>query len=283
MQPRENTMSDIDKKYYPFNVKFINEGEGYLIEEISTEEGVRIPRYEQCYDKKTIFSYHYIYLKILNLKCVTHILDNEYSEELRGVANFLINNSSISFFGSNNKIREIDISILLAQNIKFEGFEIHGCLENEYNDEESLDITFALSAISFQKIKYLIDKKLIETINCSLNTKDIAGLYKEYTYASRPNYKILYDRKMVANIEELPESFKGLSDKHYRSDGCYNDFHMKIVSQDIEFYYQDKPLEDPLLDQSPTAILRQEIANLSSIIQYCGILLTIMLIKYIFF
>jgi hypothetical protein len=270
-------MSGFNKKYYPLSIKFVKENEGYLIEEAITEEATYVTQYIPCHKTLSVLS-DYIYLYISHLRCDTYIENDRFSEKLRGVASLFDDNDSISFFGSKNKIRKIRVMILQTEEDNNTGFIFDGYLKDEYDDyesEEFLEIRFALNIAQFQELKYLINKKLIRTVDCSIGTDNIDGLYKADTLAPWSEYKVLHNRAMVKNVKDLPTSFKDLTTGIHR----INDFSIRHYDKICEL---DEDQEEFEPDQNPTVILHQNIAQLSSVIKYCCLLLICIIVQNIF-
>lgn len=210
--------------HYPLDVEFKHkEGREFLV-----EKGKKyIPKFNSFIGLS-------MFLEIFELNSQIDISEESCFEKLIGRARFRDIDTYISFFGCDRELRHIDIVILSSQNIKNSrkklnnGFYFIGHEQCDYEPyygdkevvEESVEITFFIHNLQFQKIKHSLEKKLIKNIYCDLQIFNsefsIDGLYVEDSLYPSFNYKILYAKERISNNKDLPENFIENGNRFYK-------------------------------------------------------------------
>lgn len=282
------------KNYSEKNVEIIvtQENEKILIEEKHLESG-DIQKYVPV--RTTHSSIKWILklrFQIRNLKsnfqvgAKETVWSSNNTESLYGEA-FLktMNGDTISFFGSDKKIKECQISIRSTSKPEGELFKLRV-------DEESeeFDLSIFLHDLKYKKIKRSLEKGFIKEMYCDIelinednNSIAIPGLWIVSWYYLAPfsTYKILRSIDDVKNKQDLPENFEDY--------GCGNsvkNYFSIFVKENLRMQQKSEYIDDDLCKDKGTLSLIPKIektllgiANSSSHIM---IMLVIIIIGLVF-
>lgn len=174
----------------------------------------------------------YLQFKVVNIKSngfsvgvgdVGFVMSN--TDALVGEAlllNSSYNHNSISFFGSDKKIKNFEIKIKSVKSLDSQGFEFWADKPESTNSEdydpfqvqeETLYITIYLHSSKYKKIKHSLEKGFIKEVHCNINltnkdnTSYIRNLYIIDSLSPYKDYKILSSIDDIKNKADLPENF----------------------------------------------------------------------------
>jgi|GEM_PF-5276630 len=243
---------DINKAEYPLDVIFIPDKEGgYLIEGENKDKKYRPVLLER------ILGLGRIYFKILFPFTYNFSAGECPGTAFYTKAKMATEDDSISFFGTNREIKNIDIEIFPTD----EGMQLifRGDLSQKYDwdfDEEYIFISMAIAHEQFEKIFSLWNDDNIDEIICSIERKQINGLYYLDSFSPDYEYKILRDRRIVKNYQDMPDHFTDFenSKTYYVSNDC---FRLKIKKQKLlqengESYYDKNVVNEREMNHQET-------------------------------
>jgi hypothetical protein len=213
----------IDKDEYPLDTIFVPDKEGgYLAEGRDKSK-----KYRPVSAEKNLIVAS-IYLEI-EPSITYRFSAGEFSgSTFYGKAKMAGKEDSLSFFGTDREIGNIDIEIFAVD--KGMQLQFRGDLSQKYNDysiddsEEYIFISFAIEHSQFERLFRLWEHNNIEKIVCSIKREQINGLYKLDSLSPCYEYKILSDKKIVKNYQEIPENFTDFknSKTYYTSNDCFS-------------------------------------------------------------
>lgn len=219
MEPKMK-YNDIDKNEYPLDIVFVpDEDGGHLI------EGGK--KYIPISSLATTF------FAPLSLRIVSPITYEFSVGEFHGRTIYteaeMIGWDSISFFGTDRKIDRMSVEIYPIkedEDIEDEVMQLQfrgGLSEGSMDIEEHIQISLAVPNSQFEGIMRLLDRDNIDEIFLSLKQEIINGLYNYQSFIPWNEFKILPNKKMVKNFQDLPENFSDFynSQTYYVSKDCF--------------------------------------------------------------
>lgn len=229
------------------DVIFIKEGEReFLTEQNRIEKSEYVAEYVPCHAYESVFDL-YMYLNILDIRSKVYLRDGLYTEQFYARGVFLNKDDNISFFGSEEKIKEVQLVLFPVEGqnesrFAFTAFSGVGTedvedVEDVEDSDDSLTINVMIPFRQFEKIKQSIVEELCQTIRCRFNLKNIGGLYVENSFAPWYNYKILHDVEVVKNKDLLPKSFTALK---YPFSGDIGNFEIIICHKEFKLLPLDE-------------------------------------------
>jgi len=184
------------------------------------------------------------------------------------------NHNSISFFGSDKKIKNFEIKIKSVKSLDSQGFEFYADKPENTNSEdydpfqvkeETIYITIYLHSLKYKKIKHSLEKGFIKEIHCNINltnkdnTSYIRGVYIIDSLSPYKDYKILSSIDDIKNKADLPENF---DNGHGWGFGFYqHDFSISITEN--LFFGQLDEDEDLYSENENNSLSKTEQALLS--------------------
>ena len=198
---------NINKEDYPLDVVFIADEEGgYLAEGLDKET-----KYRPILTRKTFINSP-MHLKII--PPLTYRLHaGEFSGSTLDAEAKIGRHDTLSFFGTKREIENIYVQIFPTDKkmqLAFRGDLSQERDEDDYfigDNEEYLSISMAIAHGQFKKILRMWEQDSIDEIICGLKKEPINGLYILDSFALDYRYKVLPDKRIVKNYQDMPDHF----------------------------------------------------------------------------
>lgn len=197
--------SNIDKSQYQLNVEYIEDKNGgYLI-----EDGDKSNKYIPSIKSKSLFVGS-MYFQIKPPITYRYSCGSFSGSIFYTSAIMTDNGDTIKFFGTDRELKDIRIEIYPnpdAMQIKLLGW-LATKYEDYFNDgnEESLSISLTFPQNQFDHFFRAWEQGNIDLISLEIK-KSLNGLYENDTCCPDYDYKILTDKRMIKNWENMPEDF----------------------------------------------------------------------------
>lgn len=209
---------NVNKNEYPLDIIYVpDKNGGYLI-----EGGDISKKYIPISSYQTI-THSSLYLQIVCPITYDFSVGNFHGSTIYTKAEMInLDDNSISFFGTDRKIERMSVDIYPGNEVmqlQFRG----GLSERSIDIEEYIQISLAVPNSQFEGIMRLWDHDNIDEIFLSLKKEIINGLYMLDTCAPWDEFKVLPDKKMVKNYQDLPENFSDFKnfETYYVSNDCF--------------------------------------------------------------
>lgn len=223
---------NINKEDYPLDVVFIADEEGgYLAEGLDKETKYRPIVIRETFINspyRPILSRKNFIHPPMRLKIVpplTYCLRVKEISETSFYAEAKIDNGTLSFFGTKKEIESIFIEIVSADKQMHLTFRGDLSLEEDY-----FGVSIAIEYRQFEKILRMWERDSIDEIICGLKTELINGLYVLDSSSPGYHYKVLPDKRIVKNYQDMPDHFTEFKnfEAYYISRDC---FYLEITKE----------------------------------------------------
>lgn len=196
--------NNFDKDQYPLKVEYVSDKDGgYLREEKNESRYIPVSKTGKILGR--------LFLRIKPPITYEYTCSSSPESTLYASAVLSDDQDKIRFFGTERDLEEIRVKIYPnpdAMQIQF-----LGSMASQYDDgdrtEEFLSLSLTFPQNQFDHLLRAWEQENIDFIQIEIkkNLIGLSGLYQRDCYSPLAEYKILTDKRMVKNWEEMPEDF----------------------------------------------------------------------------
>lgn len=273
---------EIDAIEYPLDVIYIPDKDGgYLI-----ENGDKSKKYIPVSSIKTLV-HSSLYLQIFYPVTYRFSVGEFYGTTFYTQAKLRGEYDSISFFGTDRKIKNIPVEIYPSKDELMQLSFLGEVSEKNIDIQEYIQISLAIPNSQFEGITKFWDNDDIGEAFLNLKKEILNGLYVLDSFAPDNDYKILTDKRIVKNHQDIPKNFTDFrnSKTYYVSNDCFKLSLIKKkfvhTKEDLSFnednFYEEETIHDEI-GEKRLELLISKLDEIKTYIQYATAIIGVILI-----